>query len=172
MKTWTAGAALLSCVLLSSAPALATTEFSRDQSTVTVDSNSITADSNVKYITYTAGETINVTLDYSATCNILFSGLALKVPNPFTPPKWVTGSIVTVTGTPASGTPGTSGSVTFDLTFFTLKHAGKAKDFGMVHLNLILGVDEDCDPATGDSDGIDGSITIPVQISVSTASHP
>jgi len=173
MKTWTAGAALLSCVLLSSNPALATTtEFSRGQSVETAGSNTITADSNVKYVLYTTGETINVALDYTSTCDIVFSGLTLKVPNPFTPPKWVTGSIANVTGTPISGGAGTSGSVTFDLTFNTLKHAGKAKEFGMVHLNLVLGVDEDCNSTTGDGDGLDGSITIPVQISVSTATHP
>jgi hypothetical protein len=172
MKTWTAGAALLGCVLLSSGPALATTEFSRGQSTEAVGSNTITADSNVKYVSYTTGETINVTLDYTSTCNIVFSGLTLKVPNPFTPPKWVTGSVANVTGTPTAGAAGTSGSVSFDLTFDTLKHAGKAKDFGMVHLNLVLGVDEDCSLATGDADGLDGSTTIPVQVSVSTVSHP
>jgi hypothetical protein len=109
MKAWTAGAALLSCVFLSSAPALATTDFSRGETTVTVDANSITADSNVKYVNYTGGETINVTLDYSATCNILFSGLALRCPIR-SRPKSVTGSIASVTGTSARGAA--SGSVT------------------------------------------------------------
>jgi hypothetical protein len=42
----------------------------------------------------------------------------------------------------------------------------------MAHLNLVLGVDSDCDPATGDTSGIDESVSIGVQISVSTASHP
>jgi len=157
VKTWTTVAALLSCVLFSAGPALA--------------ENAITIDGNLQYKNYTAGDTLNVTIPYTATCNIVFSGLSLRVPNGFTP-KGVTGSIATVTGTPASGAAGTSGSVSFDLTFGTLKHAGKAKDFGMAHLSLVLGVDEDCNPATGDVDGIDGSVTIPVQISVSTASHP
>jgi len=171
MKTWTVGAAFLSCVLLVAGPALATTEFSRGQTVVTVGENTITADSTVQYVSYTTGETIHVTLDYTATCNLVFSGLTLRVPNPFTP-KGVTGAIAHVTGTPPSGAAGLSGSVSFDLTFNTLKRAGKAKDFGMAHLNLVLGVDEDCNPATGDADGVDGSTTIPVQISVSTASHP
>ena len=172
MKTWIAGVVFLTGVLLAAGPARATTEFSRGQTVETVGENTITADSTVQYVSYTTGETIHVTLDYTATCNLVFSGLALRVPNPFTPPKSVTGSMADVTGTPTSGAASTSGSVSFDLTFNTLKHAGKAKDFVMVHLNLVLGVDEDCNPATGDADGVDGSTTIPVQISVSTASHP
>ncbi len=157
VKTLTTVAALLSCVLFSAGPALA--------------DNTITIDGNLKYTNYTVGNALNVTIPYTATCNIVFSGLSLRVPNGFTP-KGVTGSIASVTGTPASGAAGTSGSVSFDLTFTTLKHAGNAKDFGMAHLNLLLGVDEDCDPETGDVDGVDGSATIPIQISVSTASHP
>jgi hypothetical protein len=156
-KTWTTVAALLSCALFSAGPALA--------------AGGITIDGNLKYTNYTEGDTLNVTIPYTAKCNIVFSGLSLRVPNGFTP-KGVTGTIATVTGTPASGAAGTSGSVSFDITFNTLKHAGKAKDSGMAHLSLVLGVDEDCDPATGDVDGVDGSVTIPVHISVSTASHP
>jgi hypothetical protein len=158
VKIWTTvAAALLSCALFSAGPALA--------------QNDITIDGNLQYTKYTAGDTLHVTIPYTGTCNIVFSGLSLRVPNGFTP-KGVTGSIANVTGTPASGAAGTSGSVSFDLTFSALKHAGKAKDFGMAHLSLALGVDEDCNPATGDVDGVDGSVTLPIQVSVSTASHP
>jgi hypothetical protein len=157
VKTWTAVAALLGCVLISAGPAVA--------------EHGITIDGNLKYTKYTAGDVLNVTIPYTATCNVVFSGLSLRVPNGFTP-KGVTGSLANVTGTPASGAAGSSGSVSFDLTFNTLKHAGKAKDFGTAHLSLVLGVDEDCDPATGDVDGVDGSVTLPIEISVSTASHP
>ena|SRR5438128_10545741 len=147
MSKWTPGLTLLSCVLLSSGPALAqTTEFARGQTIVVVGANTITADNNVKFVNYTADETIPVTLNYSATCNILFSGLTLRLPQSFTPAKGVSGTI-------------------------RLKTAGK-KDFGVAHLNLVIGVDSDCDPTTGDAAGIDESVTIGGQISVSTASHP
>ena len=170
MSKWTPGATLLSCVLLSSGAALAQTteEFARGQTTVVVGANTITADNNVKFVNYIADETIPVTLSYSATCNIVFGGLTLRLPQPFTPPN-VSGTISGVSGTPL-GTVGTSGSVTFDIVFTSLKTAGK-KDFGVAHLNLVLGVDSDCVPATGDAAGIDESVTIGVQISASTASH-
>jgi len=171
MSKWTPGVTLLSCVLLSSGPALAqTTEFARGQTTVVVGANTITADNNVKFVNYTARETIPVTLNYSATCNILFGGLPLRLPQSFTPANGVSGSVSGVTGTP-QGAASTSGSVTFDIVFTSLKTAGK-KDFGVAHLNLVIGVDSDCDPATGDGAGIDESVTIGVQISASTASHP
>ena len=165
-----AAVTLLSCVFLSSGPALAqTTEFARGQTIVVVGTNTITADNNVKFVNYTADETIPVTLNYSATCNILFGGLTLRLPQSFTPPN-VSGTISGVSGTPL-GTVGTSGSVAFDIVFTSLKKAGK-KDFGVAHLNLVLGVDSDRNPATGDTAGIDESITIGVQISASTVSHP
>jgi len=173
MSKWTPGVTLLSCVLLSSGPALAqttTTEFSRGQTTVVVGANTITADNNVKSVNYTADETIPVTLSFSATCNILFGGLTLRLPQSFTPPNDVSGTISGVSGTP-QGTAGGNGSVTFDIVLASLKKAGK-KDFGVAHLNLVLGVDSDCTPATGASGGIDESVTIGVQISASTASHP
>ncbi len=171
MNKWAFGVTLLSCVLLSSGPALAqTTEFSRGQTIVVVGANTITADNNVKFVNYTARETIPVTLSYSATCNILFGGLTLRLPQSFTPANGVSGSVSGVTGTP-QGAASTSGSVTFDIVFDSLKTAGK-KDFGVAHLNLVIGVDSDCDPATGDGAGIDESVTIGVQISVSTAAHP
>jgi len=147
-----------------------TTEFARGQTIVVVGANTITADNNVKFVNYTAGVTIPVTLNYSATCNILFGGLTLRLPQSFTPPKGVSGTIGSVNGTP-QGTAGASGSVTFDIVFTSLKNAGK-KDFGVAHLNLVLGVDSDCNPATGDTAGIDESVTIGVQISASTAAHP
>lgn len=170
MSKWTFVVTVLSCLLLSSEPALAQrTEFSRGVTTVTVDQNTITAENNVKFVNYTVGETITVTLNYSATCNIVFGGLVLRQPRPFTPAKRTDGTIANVTGTPTA--PGPSGSVTFDITFTALKNAGK-KDFAVAHLNLVLGVDSDCDPATGDDNGIDESVTIGVQISASTAAHP
>jgi hypothetical protein len=173
MGKWTFGVMLLSCVLLSSGQALAqATEFSRGQTTVVVDLNTITAENNVKFVNYTEGETLNITLNYSATCNIVFSGLTLRAPRPFTPAKGKTGGTGTlISGTPLPGAPATSGSVTGDIAFSPLKPAGP-KSFVVAHLNLVLGVDSDCDPTTGDADGIDESVTIGVQIKVSTASHP
>src|SRR5438445_13782712 len=113
MSKWTPGVTLLSCVLLSSGPALAqTTEFSRGQTTVVVGANTITADNNVKFVNYTADETIPVTLNYSATCNILFGGLTLRLPQSFTPANAVSGTITGVSGTPQVGAD-TSGSVNF-----------------------------------------------------------
>jgi len=171
MSKWMPGVTLLSCVLLSSGPALAqTTEFARGQTIVVVGANTITADNNVKFVNYTARETIPVTLNYSATCNVLFGGLIIRLPQSFTPANGVSGSVSGVTGTP-QGAASNSGSVTFDIVFDSLKTAGK-KDFGVAHLNLVIGVDSDCDPATGDGAGIDESVTIGVQISVSTAAHP
>ena len=125
MSKWTPGVALLSCVLLSSGAALAqTTEFARGQTIVVVGANTITADNNVKFVNYTADETIPVTLNYSATCNILFGGLTLRLPQSFTPPKGASGTLSGVNGTP-QGTASTSGSVTFDIVFDSLKTAGK-----------------------------------------------
>lgn len=173
MVKWTPGITFLSCVLLLSGPAMAqTTEFSRGQTTVVVDLNTITAENNVKFVNYTEAETLNITLNYAATCNIVFSGLTLRTPQPFTPAKGKTGgSLANVNGTPLPGAAATSGSVTFDIAFSPLKPAGK-KSFAVAHLNLVLGVDSDCDPTTGDDDGIDESVTIGVQVKVSTASHP
>src|SRR5947209_18371824 len=112
MSKWTPGVTLLSCVLLSSGPALAqttTTEFARGQTTVVVGANTITADNNVKFVDYTARETIPVTLSYSATCNIIFGGLTLRLPQSFTPANAVSGSVSGVTGTP-QGAGSTSSS--------------------------------------------------------------
>src|SRR3989442_11057947 len=115
MSKWMPGVTLLSCVLLSSGPALAqTTEFARGQTTMVVGANTITADNNVKFVNYTADERIPVTLNYSATCNVLFGGLPLRLPQSFTPPKAVSGTISGVNGTP-QGAAGVSGSVTFDI---------------------------------------------------------
>src|SRR5207245_10986500 len=128
------------------------------------------AATTVNSVNDTADETIAVSRVVSATCNILFGGLALRLPQSFTAPNDVSGTISGVSGTP-QGTAGGNGSVTFDIVLASLKKAGK-KDFGVAHLNLVLGVDSDCTPATGASGGIDESVTIGVQISASTASHP
>ncbi|MBI4587383.1 MAG: hypothetical protein HY725_00975 [Candidatus Rokubacteria bacterium] len=157
---------LVICLLLPSGPVLAAaTEFSRGQTTVTVGSNTLTADNNVKYVNYTVGEVLTVTLNYSATCDIEFSGLTQRSPKPYTP-RGVAGVVSNVTGTPPAGSPATSGSVTFDIQFTSLKKAGKSKQFGVAHLKLVLGVDDDCDGS------IDDTVNIGVQLSVSTASHP
>jgi len=140
-------------------------EFKRGQTQVTVGSNIITSDCNLKYVNYVEGETISITLNYSALYNIAFSGLNIRANVPFTPAKKVLGSIANITGLPVTP-PATLGSVTFDLRFDQLKAAGKAKKFGQAHLKLILGVDTD-----GDGE-IDDDVTITVNISVSTASHP
>ena len=68
----------LVCWLLScSSPALAgAMQSSRSQTAVTVGQNTIIADSSVKYVGYLAGDTITVTLAYSASCNIVFQDLA------------------------------------------------------------------------------------------------
>ena len=169
MRAWTGVVTLLGCLLLSSASVLAQTEFSREQAVVSVGSNTITADDSIQYVHYTTGTTFPVTLNFSATCNILFGGLALHLPNSFTP-RGVTGTFTLVGGTP-SGTADISGSVTFNLDYTALKHT-PFKDFGVAHLSLVLGVDEDCNSGTGDGNGLDGSVTIQVAISVSTARHP
>ena len=78
------------------------------------------------------------------------------------------GDIGNVTGVPARGDSASTGSVTFDLKFNSLsRDAGDGDVSGLVRLNLVLGVDKDCDLATGDTDGVDGSTTIRVDISVS-----
>jgi hypothetical protein len=152
-------------------------EFTRGTTTVEVGEAILTVENNVKFVGYTVGEVLTVTLNFSSTCPIVFSGLALRAPQPFTPPKSVVGSLGTVTGTP-SGTADLVGAVTFELTFTDLKDTGPKKaetpkkSFGVSHLDLTLGVDSDCDPATGDALGIDESVTIGVQVSVSTATHP
>src|SRR5205809_530389 len=61
-----------------STPALAgaLVESSRDQTTMTAGRNTIIADTGVKYVGYLAGDPLRVSLDYSASCNIVFRGLA------------------------------------------------------------------------------------------------
>jgi hypothetical protein len=156
-----AGLTLLAAVVAAS-PAQAATELRRVETTVEVDDNAVTLDRLVKYVEYVAGETLGVELSYSGTCNVVFVSLGLRGPNPFTP-RAVAGILENVAGG--------DGTVTFDLTFDPLKQAGK-KQHGKAHLTLVLGVDEDCDPSTGDADGVDDVLSIPVKISVSTATHP
>jgi hypothetical protein len=86
---------------------------------------------------------------------------------PFVPSRGVTGEIDNVSGTPLAGQAAKAGKVTFDIRFNTLSQAGNGQS-GVGRLSLVLGVDKDCDPATGDADGIDRSTTIQVQIGVST----
>lgn len=166
-------------ILLPSAMFLATTalpatmanaaagEASRGQTTVTVERNAITVDNDLKYVAYAQDETIRVTLDYSATCNVVFAGLTMFRPVPFSP-RTVTGSMGNVRGTPLPEHPGNRGSVSFDLRFTTLNETSPGAKSGLARLNLVLGVDKDCDLATGDSDGIDRPITIRAQVRVTT----
>ncbi len=154
--------ALLS-LAVGSSPALATEELRRVSTTVEVGDNTVTLDRKVKFVEYTAGETLTVTLGYSATCHVVLGDLALRPRNGFTP-RAVAGKLENVSGD-------TAGEITFELTFEALKKAGK-KEFGKAHLTLELGVDSDCDPETGDDDGVDDTLKIPVKISVSTATHP
>ena len=163
------GVTFVGCLLVSSRPALAgATELFREQTTVTVERNTITADSTVRYGGYVAGETIPITLEYMATCNVVFGGLTLVRRAPFGPSAGVSGDIGNITAVPAKGYPASMGSVTFDLKFNSLgRDAGDGDVSGLVRLNLVLGVDKDCDLPTGDTDGVDGSTTIRVDISVS-----
>jgi hypothetical protein len=158
---------LLSGVLLSSDPVLAATT----RSTVMVGANAITVDTRLTFPEYKAGSTMTLTVDYFGTCNLVFSGLALRSPQPFAPPSAVSGGIGNVTGTPHSGSAHTSGSVTFDITFYSLQNFG-AKLFGVASLNLMLGVDADCNPHSGDSDGVDQSTTVGVQVLVVAVPPP
>ncbi len=169
MKALVARFTAVWCLLVSPGLAFAgAAEASRAESTVTVGQSSITADSKVSYTGYVAGERIPVALEYSGTCNIVFNGLSLFRPIPFAPPRIVTGDIANVSGTPPKGRAASTGSVTFDLTFRTLKNAAVGTQSGLARLDLSLGVDADCDLATGDTDGVDRSTTIRVEIRVST----
>ena len=168
MRMVLASLALLCCLVLSSSLAFAeAAEISRGQSTVTIGQNIITADSGVKCGGYRPGEKITVTLSYSGTCNLVFSGLTLQ-PRPFAPFRGVTGEIANVRGTPKGGRAGIAGSAAFDITFHMLRRASTGEESGVARLDLVLGLDRDCDLATGDADGVDGPTTIGVQISVST----
>lgn len=147
---------------LSAVSAYAADELRRNQCVIPVGSNSITVENNVKYVNYLQSEVLTVTLNFSGTANIMFSGLALRMPNSFTP-KGTLGTLSNVTGLPTA--PALTGSVTFNLTFDQFKAKGKKKA-GVAHLDLFLGVDED-----GDGE-IDETLKVGVQISASTVAHP
>jgi hypothetical protein len=154
--------------LAAAAPAFAAAlEASRSQTTVTVERNAITVDNDVKYVSYEVGERIPITIEYSATCNIVFNGLGPFRARPFTPIA-ATGKIANVGGTPRPGGAATAGSVTFDMQFTKLGATPGGGQSGLARLDLVLGVDKDCNLATGDPDGVDRSATIRVLISVST----
>ncbi len=105
----------------------------------------------MRYGGYVAGETIPITLEYMATCNVVFGGLTLVRRAPFGPSAGVSGDIGNIAAVPAKGYPASMGSVTFDLKFNSLgRDAGDGDVSGLVRLNLVLGVDKDCDLATGD----------------------
>lgn len=159
---------VLACVVLPPVPALAAWEIRRGEGTMTAGLNVITVDNVVKYGGYTPGETLVVTLAYSATCNIVFNGLrALS----FLPPRVVTGTSRTLRGTPPAGRATQSGGVSFEITFTTLSTAATGEQSGSARLELKLGVDKDCDLATGDPDGVDHVSTIRAIISVTSASQ-
>jgi hypothetical protein len=136
--------------------------FHTGETTVTKGSNVITIDNNVKYINYVEDDTLHVTLHFTATCNVLVTGLTAGHKE-FTP-KGVAGTGPTNVAFPLVA--GASGDVTFDLQFTDLKKAGKAKHFGMAHLNLALSADSDCNTVT------ETPVNVGVQVSVSTADHP
>jgi hypothetical protein len=154
--------------------------FKTGESMVTEAENDISVTNNFKYVNYlytapTGGETLHVSLNFNGSCldvnpliyppvpyagGVDFVSLGSRVPNGFTP-KGVTGVISNVDGTTTLGT------VTFDLTFDTLKQAGKRKKFGVAHIDLNLAVDDDCDVAT---DPVPTKVGI--QVSASTAARP
>lgn len=135
--------------------------FQTGETTVTKGSNAITIDNNVKYINYVEDDTLHVTLHYTATCDVLITGLTARKKE-FTP-KGVTGTVPTNVNFPLI--TGASGDITFDLQFTSLKHAGQ-KSFGMAHLSLALSADADCNTIT------DTPVNVGVQVSASTADHP
>src|ERR1051325_11151419 len=102
-----------------------------DETSVTSGSNTITIENNVKYVNYVLNDVLHVTLDYTATCNVVVTDVQLRS-KAFTP-KNVAGNIANKVFSPVGG----SGSVSFDLQFTALKKAGKSKNFGMAHLNLL-----------------------------------
>ena len=168
MRAFLRSLAGLGCLLLSPAPVFAgAAELSRSQLTLISGQNIITVDGRVNYGGYVPGETIRVTLNYSATCNIVFRELTSPGVRPFGPPK-VTGTIGNVSGTPTEGRGATTGSVAFDIRFNTLSQVKPDTQSGIAYLNLVLGVDKDCNLATGDPDGVDTPLTIRSQILVST----
>jgi len=159
----------LLCSLVSSSNATlaaALVESSRDQTTLSIGRNTIIADSSVKYVGYLASETITVTLEYSASCNIVFKDLARARRRGAAAEE-----IGNVSGTPAPGRATNTGAVTFDLRFTAEGQTAAGAQSGLAQLNLVLGVDRDCDLATGDPDGVDAPTVIPIQISVSTDSQ-
>jgi len=163
--------ALLACLLLSAPPAFAAaTESARSQTSMASRQNTVTADNDVKYVDDVPGQRIPVMLEYSADCNVVFKDLALFRPIGFAPPKIVTGQLTGIYGLPLKGRAANTGDVTFDLKFDSLDRRPCGEQTGMARLNLVLGVDQDCDLSTGDRDGMDRSITIRVQIWVTTGS--
>jgi hypothetical protein len=154
---------LLIAMSLSAGAALAVDDVfhSPGQTTLTVGSNTITIENNVKYINYVEDDILHVTLDYTSTCNVVINNITPRK-KAFTP-KGVNGtapSAVVISVVPAA-----SGSITFDLQFTDLKKAGQKK-FGMAHLNLSLNADGNCDGST------ETPVNVGVQVSASTADHP
>jgi hypothetical protein len=168
MTTLFRACAVLACLVLPSVPAFGASEVSRGEGTTTVGQNVITADNIVTYVGYTAGETLTVTLAYSATCNIVFNGLKAAS---FLPPRVTTGTSRTLRGTPQPERAAQSGEVTFAITFKTLSTNASGEQSGTARLDLKLGVDRDCNLATGDVDGVDTVYTLRAIIAVTSASE-
>ena len=152
--------------LLPTGPAFAASELSRKQTTVTVERNAIAVDRDVTYGGYAPGERLDVAVEYSATCKVVFKSLALFRASPFAPVRTVTGDLGNIRGTPPPNHAATTGMVTFDLRFNTLGQTPAGGQTGLARLDLVLGVDKDCDLATGDTDGVDRSVTIRIQVRV------
>jgi hypothetical protein len=163
MKKLIETAVFLMALAIFSGNALATDDIFNNQvdsTSVTVGSNTITIENNVKYVNYVLNDVLHVELDYTATCNVVVTGVQLRS-KAFTP-KNVAGNISNI----VPSVVGATGSVTFDLQFTALKKAGKAKNFGMAHLDLLLSADSNCDLST------DTPVTVGAQVSASTAIHP
>jgi len=163
MKKFLETVIFLTALAILSGNALATDDIFNNnvsQASVTVGSNVITIDNNIKYVNYVLNDVLHVTLDYTATCNVVVTGVQLRS-KAFTP-KNVAGNISNV----VPSVVGATGSVTFDLQFTALKKAGKAKNFGMAHLDVLLSADADCNTVT------ETPVTVGAQISASTATHP
>ena len=121
-----AGLAALGWSVLLPPPAHAASELSRKQSTVTVERNAITVDRDIAYGGYRAGDRLDVAVEYSGACKIVFQSLALFKPSPFAPIRAVTGDFGNVRGTPPPNHAATTGMVTFDLRFKTLSRRRRA----------------------------------------------
>jgi hypothetical protein len=156
---------------LGSSPAFAGEAF-RTQTTVSSGQNVITVDNKVQHVGYVVGDRIRVTFNYSATCGVVFEGLALFRPIPFVPPRGVAGELLSVEGAPPRGRASSFGSATVEIRFSSLNEGPTGTRSGLARFTLTLGTDSDCSVATGDTDGIDRTATARVEVVVTTGAQP